>query len=121
MKKIVIIDDEENIIGVLKKYLNRKAKVEIDSFVNAKEAKPKVMAGEYDLVLLDIMMPEINGLDMLEEIKKAKPEQKVLMMTAYSTEEKIIKSDLVGADDYITKPFISLRDVENKIYDHLGI
>jgi len=43
------------------------------------------------------------------------------MMTAYSTEEKIIKSDLVGADDYITKPFISLRDVENKIYDHLGI
>jgi len=121
MKKIVIIDDEENIIGVLEKYLNRKGKLEIESFLNAKEAKPKIMAGDYDLVLLDIMMPEVSGLDLLEEIKKSRPSQKVLMMTAYSTEEKIIKSDLVGADDYITKPFISLRDVENKIYDHLGI
>jgi DNA-binding response OmpR family regulator len=121
MKKIVIVDDEENIIGVLEKYLKRKAKVEIDSFTNAKEALPKILSGNYDLVLLDIMMPEINGLDMLENIKKSRPDQKVLMMTAYSTEEKIIKSDLVGANDYITKPFISLRDVENKIYDHLDI
>ena len=121
MKKIAIIDDEANIIGVLEKYLVRKARVEIETFTNAKEAMPKIMSGNYDLVLLDIMMPEINGLDMLEEIKKSRPEQKVLMMTAYSTEEKIIKSDLVGANDYITKPFISLRDVENKIYDHLDI
>jgi len=79
MKKIVIIDDEENIISVLEKYLKRKGKVEISSFTNAKEAKPKIMAGDYDLVLLDIMMPEVNGLDLLEEIKKSRPSQKVLM------------------------------------------
>lgn len=121
MKKIAIIDDEENIINVLEKYLKRREKVEIETFTNAKQAMPKIISGTYDLVLLDIMMPEVNGLDMLEEIKKSNPNQKVLMMTAYSTEEKIIKSDLVGANDYITKPFISLRDVENKIYDNLGI
>jgi len=121
MKKIAIIDDEANILEILEKYLSRKAKVEVETFTNANESKPKIMRGDYDLILLDIMMPEINGLDMLVEIKQSRPEQKVLMMTAYSTEEKIIKSDLVGANDYITKPFISLRDVENKIYDHLNI
>jgi len=121
MKKIAIIDDEENIISVLEKYLLRKGKVEIDTYTKAKQATSKIMSGSYDLILLDIMMPEINGLDMLADIKKARPSQKVLMMTAYTTEEKIIKSDSMGADDYITKPFISLRDVENKIYDHLHI
>jgi len=121
MKKIVIIDDEENILSMLKRYLLRKGLLEIDTYTNAKIVMPKVLAGEYDLVLLDIMMPEVNGLDLLEEIRKANPNQHVIMMTAYSTEEKIIKSDSVGASDYITKPFISLRDVENKILDHLGM
>ena len=121
MKKIAIIDDEENIINVLEKYLLRKKFVEIDTYTNAKMAIPKILAGQYDLVLLDIMMPEINGLDLLEDIRKSNPDQKVIMMTAYSTEEKIIKSDTVGACDYITKPFISLRDVENKILDTLAI
>jgi len=121
MKKIVIIDDEENILSVLDRYLKRKSFVEVETYTNAKLAMPKIKAGNYDLVLLDIMMPEVNGLDLLEDIKKTNPNQKVIMMTAYSTEEKIIKSDSTGACDYITKPFISLRDVENKILDTLGI
>jgi len=121
MKKIVIIDDEANIIDVLKRYLVRKDVLNIDSYTNAKLALPKILAGEYELVLLDIMMPEINGMDVLAEIKKHNPNQKVIMMTAYSTEDTIISSDLIGANDYITKPFISLRDVENKIFDTLGI
>ena len=121
MKKLVIIDDEEQIISVLERFLLKKGIMEIDTFTNAKLAMPKILAGNYDLVLLDIMMPEVNGLEMLAEIKKANPSQKVIMMTAYSTEEKIMKSDTVGANDYITKPFISLRDVENKVLDHLGV
>jgi len=121
MKKIAIIDDEENIIDVLDKYLKRKSLVEVDTYTNAKMALSKINQGYYDLILLDIMMPEVNGLDLLDDIKKTNPNQKVIMMTAYSTEEKIIKSDISGACDYITKPFISLRDVENKILDTLGI
>jgi len=121
MKKIVVVDDEEQICLVIKNYLLRKGHVDVDTFTNAKLAMPKILDSNYDLVLLDIMMPEVDGLDMLADIKKAKPDQKVIMMTAFSTEEKIIKSDLIGANDYITKPFISLRDVENKILDSLGI
>jgi len=121
MKKIVVVDDEEQICLLIKNYLSRKKLVEVDSFTNAKLATPKILAGDYDLVLLDIMMPLVNGLDLLSDIKKANPNQKVIMMTAFSTEEKIIKSDLIGADDYITKPFISLRDVENKILDSLNM
>lgn len=121
MKKIVIIDDESNISDVLNRYLQRKGQLEIDCYTNAKLALPKVLAGTYELVLLDIMMPEVNGMDLLKEIKKNNPNQKVIMMTAYSTEKTIINSDLIGAEDYITKPFISLRDVENKIYDIIGI
>ena len=121
MKKIAIIDDEEHILSVLERYLKRKNLVEVETFTNAKLATPKIKSGHYDLVLLDIMMPEVNGLDLLAEIKQSNNSQKVIMMTAYSTEEKIIKSDVTGACDYITKPFISLRDVENKILDTLGI
>lgn len=121
MKKVVIIDDEEQISSVIKNYLLRKSLVEVDTFTNARQAMPKILDSYYDLVLLDIMMPEVNGLDLLEEIKKVNPNQKVIMMTAFTTEDKIIRSDLIGANDYITKPFISLRDVENKILDSLGI
>lgn len=121
MKKIVIIDDEENILDVLKKYLLRRGVFDIETYSNAKLAMPNILKGDYDLVLLDIMMPEVNGLDLLEEIKNNNKSQHVIMMTAYSTEEKIIKSDTIGATDYITKPFISLRDVENKILDTLSM
>lgn len=59
----------------------------------------------------------MNGLDALEKIMQINPSQKVIMMTAYSTLDKVLKSHKVGATNYIMKPFDSLQNLERKILD----
>lgn len=119
MKKIAIIDDEPQILETLKKFLSRKKLFEIEIFDNPTLAITPIKSGKYDLIICDIMMPQMNGIDLLKEIKKDLPQQNFIMITAFSTEDKIIKCDNLEANDYITKPFISLRDVENKVLNLL--
>ncbi len=121
MKKIAIIDDDVSILEMLESFLKRSEKFEIDTFSNPQSVLQTLKNGEYDLVLLDIMMPQLNGLDVLKEVKKVSPNTKVIMMTAFTTEDKVVKADKIGAEDYLTKPFLSLRDVENKVFDNLGL
>jgi len=67
------------------------------------------------------MMPQMNGLNFLKKIKETKAKQKVIVMTAYSTVDSAIDANKIGATYYLTKPFVSLRDVENKVLDNLGL
>lgn len=120
-KKIAIIDDEHDIIDVLERFLKRSEKFEIDTFTNPKTALSSVKSGKYDLVLLDIMMPQMSGIEFLEQIKESSFSTKIIMMTAYSTQDKMIECNKLGAEDYVTKPFISLRDIENKVLDNLNL
>jgi DNA-binding response OmpR family regulator len=120
-KKIAIVDDEQDILNVLEQFLSRSGKFDIEIFTNPSIALPKVTSGQYDLVLLDIMMPQMSGIEFLKEVHNSSSSTKVVMMTAYSTQDKMIDCNKIGADDYITKPFISLRDVENKILDNLKL
>ncbi|RLA84051.1 MAG: response regulator [Epsilonproteobacteria bacterium] len=121
-KKIAIIDDEKDILNILERFLKRSEKFEIEVFENPEVALNKIKNGGYDLILLDIMMPQMNGIDFLKNIKESSlSDIKVIMMTAYSTQDKMINCDKIGADDYITKPFVSLRDVENKVLDNLKL
>jgi len=121
MKKIIIIDDEIAILEMLEKFLKRSEKFEIVTFFESKKALEHIKSNSYDLVLLDIMMPEFSGIDILEEIKGTHTNIKTIMMTAYSTIDKVIDCKKLGADDYVTKPFVSLRDIENKILDNLKL
>ena len=121
MKRIAIVDDEQDILNVLNNYLSRSGKLDINTYSNPKTALMNIKNGNYDLVVLDIMMPDMNGVDVLKEIKASKPSVKVLMMTAFSTVNKTIECHKIGAEDYVTKPFVSLRDVENRIFNLLGI
>lgn len=121
MKRIAVIDDENDILVMFERFLKRNEKLEIDTFLNPKNFLATMKSRHYDLILLDIMMPEVNGLDILEEIKKTTPFSKVIMMTAYSTIDKVLASNEFGAEDYLTKPFVSLRDVESKVLENLGL
>lgn len=121
LPKIAIIDDEQDIANVLKNYLSRTKKLEIDIFTNPTLAHKSIMNGSYDLILLDIMMPQLNGMDLLKEMKTNLVNAKVILMTAYTTLDTIREAYDVGADDYVTKPFISLKDVELKIFDTLKL
>ncbi len=121
MKKIAIVDDEQDILDILGEFLRRSEKFEIEAFSNPKTAIERVKKGEFDLILLDIMMPQMDGIEFLKEAKGAMPKVSVIMMTAYSTQDRIVECKKIGAEDYVTKPFISLRDVENKVLDNLGL
>ncbi len=120
-KKILILDDERDILNVIERFLNRRGLVDVITVTNPIEALALIRNGDFDMLLTDIMMPEMNGVDVLKEVHKMKPYVKVIMMTAYSTIDKIIECEQLGATDYVTKPFISLKDVESKVLDHLGI
>ncbi len=118
--KIAVVDDENEILSMISRFLNRSGKYSVTTYSN-----PVIAVGaidnSVDIVLLDIMMPQMNGLDALEKILEKNSEQKVVMMTAYSTLDKVLKSHKEGATHYLMKPFDSLQALENKIQEVLGI
>lgn len=112
---IAVVDDELEILDMLSRFLSRNPSYSVTTFSNPISALNSMENGKYDLVMLDIMMPQMNGLDVLERIKEKDSEQKVIMMTAYSTLDKVLKSHKIGASNYVMKPFNSLDALEKKI------
>ncbi|MDD2828941.1 MAG: response regulator [Sulfuricurvum sp.] len=115
MIRLMIVDDETSIGTMLEKALVRSKDISVTYFDNPVTALSRFRKGEYDGVLLDIMMPQKDGISVLEEIKAKDPECIVIMMTAYSTLDKVLQSHKIGADHYILKPFDSLSNVEKKV------
>ena len=117
---ILVIDDEIEILDMLSRFLNRNPNFSVQTFSNPVSALSSINNNtKYDLVLLDIMMPQMNGLDVLEKLKEINSDQKVIMMTAYSTLDKVLKSHKIGATNYIMKPFSSLDSLEKKVIEAL--
>ena len=117
---ILVIDDEIEILDMLSRFLNRNPNFSVQTFSNPVSALSSINNNtKYDLVLLDIMMPQMNGLDVLEKLKEINSDQKVIMMTAYSTLDKVLKSHKIGATNYIMKPFSSLDALEKKVVEVL--
>jgi DNA-binding NtrC family response regulator len=110
---IVIIDDENDILLMLEKHLSREG-YKVRTFTNPVTAISSITKDTH-IVLLDIMMPQMNGLDALPKLLEKNPKLKVLMMTAYSTLDKVLNAHRRGANDYIMKPFPSLVAVSKKI------
>lgn len=101
--KILIADDEPNIIQLLRMYL-RDEGYEVVSAADGRQALDSFIRETPDLVLLDLMMPELGGLEVCTEIRK-RSDTPVLMLTARTDDiDKIVGLEM-GADDYITKPF----------------
>ncbi len=115
MIRLMIVDDETSIGTMLEKARGRAGHTKTLYFHNPVTAMSRFRAGEYDGVLPDIMMPQRDGLSVLEEIKAKDPSCVVIMMTAYSSLDKVLHSHKVGADHYVLKPFESLAAVEKKV------
>ena len=102
--KILVVEDEYNLADVLATRLE-KEKYVVDIETNGCEGLYAALSGVYDLILLDVMLPEVNGYDILKEIRKNNVESKVIMLTAKSELDDKLEGLTNGADDYITKPF----------------
>lgn len=114
MKKIAIIDDEVQITTMIEKFLSREGDYVVSVYNNPLNALSG-LSSDTDVVLLDIMMPQMNGPDVLEKIRKTHPKVNVIMMTAYSTLDKVLEAHRQGAEDYIMKPFSSMSVITEKI------
>ncbi len=110
---VVAIDDENDILLMLEKHLSREG-YRVKTFNNPVTAISSI-PNETALILLDVMMPQMNGLDALPKLIQKSPDAKVLIMTAFSTLDKVLNAHRNGADDYIMKPFPSLSELSKKI------
>jgi len=104
-KSILIIDDERDMLQLLKRSLEPEMKCRIQTAQSGKEGLQILAQESFDLVLADIKMPEMNGLELLELIKRDTPDLTVVMMTAFGGVETAVEAMRNGAYDFITKPF----------------
>ena len=105
MPKILIIEDELSIRRVLKKIISEENKTyEVDEAVDGLEGLEMIQNTEYDLILCDIKMPKIDGVEVLEKVRKLKPEIPVVMISGHGDIETAVKTMRMGAFDYISKP-----------------
>ncbi len=102
--RILVVDDEENLAEQTRLALTRQ-NYTVDTASNGEEALDKIYVEPYDLILLDIMLPKIDGYGVLFELRNEKNSTPVLMLTAKGAIEDRIKGLDMGADDYLTKPF----------------
>jgi DNA-binding NtrC family response regulator len=103
MEKILVVDDEIHVVRLLQEFLTSKG-YEVYTAMNGAEALVKVKEMKPRIVLLDIMMPGMGGIDTLKEIKKIDPNIGVIMVTAIIDEDLANRAVKLGAYDYITKP-----------------
>jgi len=101
--KILVIDDEEIVRISCKRALRND--YDVDVAASGKEGIEFFKTKKYDLVLVDLKMPEMNGIETLVAIKKIAPDQKFMIMTGYDTIEHIVESISSGTAHYLEKPF----------------
>jgi DNA-binding NtrC family response regulator len=102
--KILVVDDEAPIRDMLQKGLSQRGGFLVQVAQNGVEAVEKIEKDVFDLVLTDLMMPEMDGLELLKTVKGTRPEVMVILMTAYGSIETAVEAMRMGANDYITKP-----------------
>jgi len=102
--RILVIDDEESMCSFMSIMLSKEG-YEVETMTDPRPAVDKICGGDYDLVITDIMMPEMSGLELLTGIKQRKRNQDVIVMTAFASIESAIEAMKLGASDYISKPF----------------
>ena len=103
-ESILVIDDEESMRLALSEALSRSGHL-VDCVSNGYEALKKVQSSPFKLVITDVRMPKMDGLEVLHEIKKVSPQTPVIMITAYGTIHNAVEAMKRGAADYILKPF----------------
>ena len=102
--RILVVEDEESIADIIATKL-RALKYEVDTSYDGEDGLYKANSNIYDLIILDIMLPKMNGFEILKELKENEISSKVIMLTAKSELDDKLKGFDIGADDYVTKPF----------------
>ncbi len=117
-KRIMVIDDE-NIVGKMIKVSFERDGYIVETFVHADPAMKRLSEEKFDLVITDLKMKDIDGMEVLKRIKKESPETKVIMITAYASMDTSIEAFREKADDFFPKP-IKISDLKERVATLLG-
>ena len=112
--KVLIIDDEEIILQTLK-IIFKRADIEVDTVSNPVDAVQSFPDHRYNVVLVDVLMPQMAGVDVIRAIKALNPLCNVMVMTAFSTMTRVVECIEAGACDYVTKPFTDINLLVNVV------
>jgi DNA-binding NtrC family response regulator len=102
-EKVLLVDDEVDFLDTLSERMRNRG-MEVSTSSSGKEALKKVEQESYDVIILDLMMPEVDGLDALRILKEKKPDLQVILLTGHATVEKGIEAMKLGAIDFLEKP-----------------
>lgn len=111
----VIVDDDEMVLKLLSQYLKDREELTVKTMSTPKEALEIISKEKVHILILDIVMPEMDGITLLEEAKKVDPLTHVIMMTADSTLGRVIESLGYGAMDFVMKPFETPEDITDVV------
>lgn len=103
-KRILVVDDEITVCKSIRQAIQRED-YEVETALSAEEALKKEEANPYDLIITDLMMPGLSGLDLLKQLRQGRPQVAVIMITGYPTIRTAVESVKLGAFDYLPKPF----------------
>ncbi len=103
--KILVIEDEADLLANMVSYLSTEAEFECETATSTQEADRRLAHQQYEMVVLDLMLPDGDGLDLLRRLKEDQPEAGVLIISAKNALDDRLRGLDLGADDYLTKPF----------------
>ncbi|VBB41485.1 response regulator [Desulfatiglans anilini] len=112
-EKVLLVDDEEDFLDSLAERMRARG-MNVDTSLSAKEALQKAESESFDAIVLDLMMPEMDGLEVLKTLKEKRPELQIILLTGHATIEKGIEAMKLGATDFLEKP-ADLKSLTEKI------
>lgn len=115
--KVLIVEDDPDIAHLIRVNIQELG-IETEHLADGKAALEKALAEDFTLLMLDVMLPNVSGLDICRKVREAKPEQAILMLTAKISETDRVLGLELGADDYMTKPF-SVRELQARVRSQL--
>jgi DNA-binding response OmpR family regulator len=117
MDTILVVEDDQDIADLITLNL-QELSLTVEHCLTGESALMKLQDNDYALVLLDVMLPGISGLDVCRQLREQKPEQVILMLTSRNSEIDRVLGIELGADDYMTKPF-SVRELQARVRSQL--
>ena len=103
--KMLIIEDEPKTAQTLQAYLEEECLAKVDCFFDGNSGKQAALQGQYDVILTDIVLPELNGIDLCYQLREAGVTTPILILSALNQTEEKVAGLNAGADDYLSKPF----------------
>lgn len=102
-EKVLLVDDEEDFLEVMAERMKARG-IDVTTSSTALEALDMIEKESYDAIILDFMMPDMDGFQTLQAIKERRPESQIILLTGYATVEKGVEAMKMGATDFIEKP-----------------